>query len=907
MHRPAKPTTPKPHIRSSLLFLALVLLAAPLLGAEDAMNPGLAWSRYLGGAGGDEASRVVADGQGGLWVAGRTTDVTSWDTAGVTPVRIGGGGGTDMFLARLGPEGQVSRLIFVGGTGYDVASDLAVVPGRGVVVAGTTSSADFPGVDDAQPGETVAVAFEVGDDGALGWATALGGSSLSGGVSVALTPDGSVALAGTTSSSGFPLLHPLSLSMSLGVSHGFIAVLAGDTGALRFSTLLGGSGEDRINALAAGPDGTLTVVGDTFSEDFPVTNPVQPAFGGSSGCDGDAFVATVAWQERALVFSSYLGGSLGEVGDSVTVDGAGRLTVLGETTSTDFPWTAGSYLLEPGGISLFISRVGTSPPELDWAAGLPLLPPGDPLGGGVLCLLQEGRFGVALDSLGRVWVAGRIGYAGFPLVDPIDSHLEHADAFVSVLASDGASLVFSTYLGGSGSDGAVGVSIVPDGGVIVAGSTDSADFPSASGSYHGGGDVFVARISTDAAPLTASAAASPGSGLAPLTVNFSAGASGGTGVYDSYSWDFGDGSPHASGKNPSHTYTVGGTYTATLTVTDSMGATASAPVEVTVEATCSIGCTATAPLMTSVLGTTTLEPVPFSATASPSSDCPLTPAFLWEFGDGTTSTEQNPHHAYPEPGIYDWTLTVTLAENACYRHGTVAVTDLSGFAGMQVIPATAHNPGIGGTLWRTDVTAVNRGASPAGVAFVYVTGEGRTLRSATIPAGGTVEWPDILASLFGIPMTATGQGTLQVASDRPVALVARTYDETTEGTLGAAYPALGPADGVTSGETGILSGLKSSTGFRTNLGLVNLGGSDCQARVTLYAATGEALGTPLALSVPGGQWIPVNDVFARAGAGAQDLAYATVEVVTPGARVWAYASVVDNGTGDPTMVPMIVQ
>ncbi len=88
---------------------------------------------------------------------------------------------------------------------------------------------------------------------------------------------------------------------------------------------------------------------------------------------------------------------------------------------------------------------------------------------------------------------------------------------------------------------------------------------------------------------------------------------------------------------------------------------------------------------------------------------------------------------------------------------------------------------------------------------------------------------------------------------------------------------------------------------------MNLGGSDGQARVTLYAASGEVLGTPLVLSVPGGQWIPVNDVFARAGAGAQDLAYATVEVLTPGARVWAYASVVDNGTGDPTMVPMIVR
>ena len=223
------------------------------------------------------------------------------------------------------------------------------------------------------------------------------------------------------------------------------------------------------------------------------------------------------------------------------------------------------------------------------------------------------------------------------------------------------------------------------------------------------------------------------------------------------------------------------------------------------------------------------------------------------------------------------------------------------------MPVKPRSPGVGGTLWRTDVTAVNSGVSPANLALVYANADGSTLRTETIPSGGTVEWRDILASLFGVPMDATSQGALQVASDRSVTLLARTYDETTAGTLGAAYPALGPANGITSGQTGILPGLKSSVAFRTNLGLVNLGGADCQARVTLYAASGEVLGTSLVLSVPGGQWIPVNDVFSRAGAGAQDLAYATVEVLTPGARGWAYASVVDNGTGDPTMIPMIVK
>ena len=382
--------------------------------------------------------------------------------------------------------------------------------------------------------------------------------------------------------------------------------------------------------------------------------------------------------------------------------------------------------------------------------------------------------------------------------------------------------------------------------------------------------------------------------------------SGGTGLY-TYDWAFGDGSPHSSQLSPDHTYAAGGTYTASFTVADSAGATASATVQISVEELCAVGCTATVPLMASALGTTPLAAVPFSATAAPSPSCPLTPTFLWDFGDDTTSSKQNTSHAYPAQGIYDWTLTVTLGEHTCQRHGTVTVTGLSGISSLQIMPAVAHNPGVGGTLWRTDATAVNRGTSPANLAIVYATGEGSTLRTATVPAGGTVEWPDVLASVIGVPMDAASQGTLQVASDRPIALLARTYDETTAGTLGAAYPALGPSDGIASGETGILPSLKSSTGFRTNLGLVNLGGSDGQARVTLYSASGEVLGAKLVMAVPGGQWIPANDVFARAGAGAQALAYATVEVLTPAVRMWAYASVVDNGTGDPTMVPMIVK
>jgi PKD repeat protein len=154
-------------------------------------------------------------------------------------------------------------------------------------------------------------------------------------------------------------------------------------------------------------------------------------------------------------------------------------------------------------------------------------------------------------------------------------------------------------------------------------------------------------------PLTAAAGASPTTGNAPLTVSFTGSASGGTAPY-SYSWNFGDGST-STAQNPSHTYNSAGTYTATLTVTDS-----SSPAKTA---------TATATVTVSAVG----SPLAATASATPTSgQAPLTVAFTgtatggtppysysWTFGDGSTSTAQNPSHTYNSAGTYTATLTVT--------------------------------------------------------------------------------------------------------------------------------------------------------------------------------------------------------------------------------------------------------
>jgi hypothetical protein len=233
---------------------------------------------------------------------------------------------------------------------------------------------------------------------------------------------------------------------------------------------------------------------------------------------------------------------------------------------------------------------------------------------------------------------------------------------------------------------------------------------------------------------------------------------------------------------------------------------------------------------------------------------------------------------------------------------TAAATDL-------IVPSLAHAPGSGGTQWRTDVAAVNRDTVPATVSLSYTSYDGtRTLgRTASIDALATTEWPDIVVTLFGLSADESNKGTLRVSSPSPLALTSRTFNQAASGTFGQYYPALAGSDALTPGQVGILPQIKKNSSFRTNLGVVNLGDTEVAVLVKLFGTSGARVGGSRTITVPAGRWLQQDDIFGSLGAGSQDIAYATVEVQTVGGRAWAYASVIDNATGDPTTIPVLVQ
>ena len=136
---------------------------------------------------------------------------------------------------------------------------------------------------------------------------------------------------------------------------------------------------------------------------------------------------------------------------------------------------------------------------------------------------------------------------------------------------------------------------------------------------------------------------------------------------------------------------------------------------------------------------------------------------------------------------------------------------------------------------------------------------------------------------------------------------ARTYNQTDEGTYGQDYPAVAPEGALVAGRVGVLPQLRKDATTRTNVGVLNVGGAAIAVEVRLFDATGTQIGGVTAANVAAGRYWQQDDIFTSSGAGAQPIAYATAEVLTEGGAAWAYASVIDGATGDPTTVPVLVQ
>lgn len=318
----------------------------------------------------------------------------------------------------------------------------------------------------------------------IAYSSYLGGSQDDAVQAIAIAPDGTLYLAGATNSPDFP--GRASTGKETGRMSAFVSAFAPGGRDLLYTVILGGSGNDYAESCALTPEGDLAVTGKTLSQDFPT----REAFQGVPGGRGDAFFALLSSGGELLV-SSFLGGSRPEnlrAPGSVAVDGEGRIFLAGTTASADFPEVNSIPETRGKGSAAFLTRL-------------------DPSGRRVLSSMRIGGekmdfcYDLAVDRRGRSLLTGQTASADFPRTGAGGAYLGepgYTDAFIALLDENAAGLVYSGCLGGTGWDFGYGAAFSPAGDIIIAGRTDSADFPTVlarQGFYAGGdSDLFVARI-----------------------------------------------------------------------------------------------------------------------------------------------------------------------------------------------------------------------------------------------------------------------------------------------------------------------------------------------------------------------------------------------------------------------------
>lgn len=456
----------------------------------------LAWSTFLGGNDLDGGVDIALDASGNAFILGETysedfpATPAAYDTAF--------NGWVDMFVARLSTDGSALVWCTFLGSSESGAGEIPgtiALDGSGRPIVTGCSSAGYPvtsGAYDASAngGDDIVVTKLSADGSSIVWSTFLGGSDYDVTEAVALDGSGNLVLTGVTYSGNFPTTvgaYDPTYSPSGDV---FVSKLSSNGSSLLWSTFVGGGEGGSGTAVVLGGAGNVVITGYAGSGAFPTT---AGAYDGTWNGRNDVFVSKLSSNGSSLLWSTFLGGSADDEGTALAMDSSARVIVVGNTSSTDFPATAGAY--EPswgGGSDVFVSVLSPDGTALVSSTFL---------GGGD----NDRASDVGLDSDLAVIVAGTVfstGTSDFPTTQrTFDGSFNGGglDGFVSRLSSDLRFLTWSSFIGGSGADEVRAFAVNSSDDPVLAGMTDSADFPTTPGAFGssldgGSSDVFVLRF-----------------------------------------------------------------------------------------------------------------------------------------------------------------------------------------------------------------------------------------------------------------------------------------------------------------------------------------------------------------------------------------------------------------------------
>lgn len=442
-------------------------------------NPTLEFSELLVGSNLEEGTAITIDDEGNTYITGSTNSIDFPISANAVQNNFAGGdefGRGDAFVAKYSPDGTLIYATYIGGSGEDFGTDIAVDITGDIYITGNTNSVDFPTLNALQDtyggGEFSGDAFVVklsNDGNNILYSTYLGGidNDISNGIAV--DNNGNVYITGDT---GALLRFPITPIIGAGNfpttenalqntlinefnRDAFVSKISADGTELVYSTLLGGNNQDRSQDITVDNNGNAYITGETRSLDFPTVDAVQNTIGG----DKDVFITQLNSDGSDLVFSTYYGGIDGDVGNSIAVDNSGNIYVGGTSSSQII---GGDAVVPPVGEFPTVNALQNT------------FGGGD--GDGILIKINNDRsvgyatyFGgeereyienIGLDATGNIYMIGNTNFLlGNAYIIGTDNL---ADAFVSKISNDGTTVEYSTVIDTDGNFSVFGNDIAVD-------------------------------------------------------------------------------------------------------------------------------------------------------------------------------------------------------------------------------------------------------------------------------------------------------------------------------------------------------------------------------------------------------------------------------------------------------------
>jgi Beta-propeller repeat/Abnormal spindle-like microcephaly-assoc'd, ASPM-SPD-2-Hydin len=483
------------------------------------IDPVLVYGTFLGGLANDQAVGITVDSNGSAYVAG-STQSNNFPLAtlnGPPP------GGTNIFLAKLDVSG--SSLVYadyIGGNSEDYPSAIAMDSSNDVFITGYTYSGDFPMMNAFQSSSTGGpdvFVTEVAPDGAsLLYSTYLGGNSYEVANGIALDGTGNIYVAGFTYSQDFPTANAFQSQVFANQNgyfgqYGFLTKLTPDGSALVYSTYFAGSTNivqscfgqpcwpspySNITAVAADASGNAYVTGNTNTYDFPVTSGAYQTSNNSTYDQQAGFVGKFT-SSGNLAYATYFGATatdyyLNMTGIAADTNGSAYVAGTTYSWSNTVPVTTPN-LCDPtvsGCSSGFLTKLDPAGATLSYSTFLATNADVNPQS-------------LLVDVNGNAYVFSQSG-GGDPsfLVNPIETFNNQSDLVVQEIDPTGALEIFSTFLGGNGTDNPGGIAVDSAGAIYVTGYTNSSDYPVTAAALQstlgGNYDAFVTKIGTALAP-----------------------------------------------------------------------------------------------------------------------------------------------------------------------------------------------------------------------------------------------------------------------------------------------------------------------------------------------------------------------------------------------------------------------